>query len=179
MKRGILIFLVLLYYNGISQNSNETDFWIYLRNVVEEKAFLDLFIKDEYQSTFLEFLNNVDFQTDTLEILNRIKNEYQLNFANNKYIEFQFDMFEVVFNPKETAVIMAEDEKKIGNVKLKTFSKLEKFLMYVEKYNELPRNTFHFLNYKFYVLKNGEKWLYITYKISTEIEIIDKIIIEI
>ena len=179
MKRSIFIFLTFLCYVGTSQNFNETDFWKYLCNVVEEKAWVDFFIKDEYQSTFSDFIKNVNFQTDSLEFLNRIKKEYQSSFASNDNIEFQFDMLEVVFNSKETVVIMAEHEKKLDKVKLKTSNKLEKFIMYVDKYNELPLNTFQYLNYKFYVLRNSEKWMHITYKINSEIEIIDKTVIDI
>jgi hypothetical protein len=50
-------------------------------------------------------------------------------------------------------------------------------MRYIEKNNTLPQNMFEHLKYEFHVLKDGEKWVRISYLINSDEEIIDKTIV--
>ncbi|MCL2683458.1 MAG: hypothetical protein FWE63_08300 [Bacteroidales bacterium] len=187
MKKSIIIFfIVFLSYDGISQNSSKIDFWTSLQEVVEGKVFLNLFVKGKYQSTFEEFftaesLKNTDTNQNTLDslyniFLNMLKDEYRPLFENEASIDFDFHNLEVVFNSRESAVIMANSENDFDRVKMRTANKLKAFLRYVDMNNELPRGTFEYLAYRFNVLNNGEKWMFVTAKVNADTDIIETMI---
>jgi hypothetical protein len=182
MKKHAIIFLLLFFScKGFSQNSNEIGFWTSLQHTIEDKIGTDLFIKDEYQSTYKELLKKVseDF-LDSLGIIfqSMVRDEYLFIFLDEVKIDIQLDTLEVVFNSKESVVIETANFSGVDfrRIRSRTLNKVEKFLEYVEKNNSLPQNTFEYLNYKFSLLRNDEKWLYVTYRISPNIEIIDRMI---
>ena len=193
MKKVVFfVFIIFQCFTGFSKNSSETDFWRYLSNTIQEKTLerihvdlIELSAKEEYQSTIIEFLDaaiqdklfDSNFLNDFFS--NMIKDEFLPIFINNN-IDFQFAAIEIVFSPEESIPIEHEDsifENRFKKAKLRTKNKAFKFYQYVQKNNSLPQNMFQHFDCHFYVLKDEKKWLHITYKINSEIEIFDQTII--
>lgn len=185
MKKNVIIFLaVFLFCKGFSQNSNKIGFcWYSSQIAIRDEVFLNLFVKEQYQSTIGKFadesLRNTDINENTLDslrkiFLNMFKDEYRPFFEDSTTdIDIDFHNIEIVFNPRESVIIMSVFEREEFRMRLRTRNKLFNFFMYIEKNNSLPKGTFDYLTYRFNVLKNGEVWFRVAVKVNADVEIVD------
>jgi len=169
MKKVLFIFsMMLLCFNGFSENSDETLSWDDVSNAIFNNILIEMNENDEYQSFYnilIDKFQDYDFQSLFGE-----------NWKNSA--EFQFETLEVVFNFRESVVVHSESySKHLERARLRTLNRLRNLMLYMDKNNRLPNNMFQYLSYRFYVMYDSEKVMRVTYKVNADLHIIDRSIV--
>ena len=139
------------------QEDDSTDVLTQIINFVRDKAVVDLYKKAHLQADSLDFNHN-----DSLSIENAAIFFQSLKFLN----EFEETLL-IVFNRKARAVINLTSNK-IQTGKLVDLIKIIKFDRYINKHQELPREQYEYLVYRYTIKTHGREIVDAMYIINVD-----------